>query len=221
MNSVLLVNFVPWRFETGVEHLDLDQQKTWEQSGKAERRRHKTRKMLGNIFHQIDGLLMIFPGEFSKLWCACFISIFIESSEIIRDTRRRASQSIVWIPWSPKNSWFIKMESTEALVLLELLGCRKWKASNSVGKTGETNHQFWGEEVAVAVAALGLNVQKGGLLACCRSLGLGLVLVKELAVVFWSHAGLFLVYWAQVACLLLVLCGSLFSAPTHWDSRIW
>lgn len=104
MNSVLLVNFVPWRFETGVEDLDLDQQKTWEQRKPAERRRHKTSKMLGNIFHQIDGLMMIFPGEFSKLWCACFISIFIESSEIIRDTRRGASQSnwglgVVGVTW--------------------------------------------------------------------------------------------------------------------------
>ena len=86
---------------------------------------------------------------------------------------------------------------------------------------GNKPPMFRGEEVAVAVAALGLNVQKGGLLVRCRSLGLGLVLVKELAVVFGSHAGLFLVYFFKWLVCCWFFAGPFFSAPTHWDSRIW
>lgn len=111
---------------------------------------------------------------------------------------------------------------TEALVLLELLGCRKWNASNSVGKTRETNHQCLGvSEVAVAVAALGLNVQKGGLLACLSFVGSWSCSCERTGCRFLKPCWLVSCLFFQVACLLLVLCGSLFSAPTHWDSRIW
>lgn len=176
MNSVLLVNFVPWRFETGVEHLDLDQQKHTTSPAKTPTENLGTELQqkgedikpakCKNIFHQIDGLMMFFPENFPN--CDVLVSSLSSLNPV------KSSETHEEEPAS----------QTEALVLLELLGCRKWKAILG-GKPGKQTTNVWGEEVAaVAVAALGLKVQKGGLLVHCRSLGLGLVLVKELAVVF-------------------------------------
>lgn len=92
-------------------------------------------------------------------------------------------------------------------MLLELLSCRKWKASNSGGKPGKQTTNVWGEEVAVAVAALGLKVQKGGLLACCRSLARWSCSCERTGCRFLE---------AMLACVLLIFSSGLFVVGSLW-----
>ena len=158
---------------TGVEHLDLDQQKTWEQRKPAERRRHKTRKMLGNIFHQIDGLMMIFSGRIFQI-VMCLFHLYLH-----------------WIQWNQLRPW----------CCWSYLAAGKWKASNSGGKTGETNHQFLGCQK--------LLWQWQPWAWKCKKVACLFVVVRWVLVLFlWKNWLSFLE--AMLACVLFIFSSGLF-----------
>lgn len=137
---------------------------------------------------------MIFPGEFSKLWCACFISIFIESSEIIRDTRRGASQS----------NWGLGVVGVTWLQEVE---------SNSGGKPGKQTTNFGVKKLLWQWQPWAWTCKKVACLLVVVRWVLVLFLWKNWLSIFGSHAGLFLVYFFKWLVCCWFFAGRFFRRP--------
>lgn len=83
------------------------------------------------------------------------------------------------------------------------------------GKPGKQTTNVWGcQKLLWQWQPWASKCKKVACLLVCRSLGLGLVLVKELAVVFGSHAGLFfLVYFFKWLVCCWFFAGRFFRRP--------